>query len=159
MQASRLYGVTISLAKAGLTAGTTSTYTTTAATAGAIAGKCTTPLAVQTNTATPTSQGDGSSFTVVAKNRGSVFVFCTDIDGAIKVFQGSVEDLDDSGNFEIVPQFPTVDFELYMPFGYVLIRNGSSGSDWTFGSNNWDATGITDTFVDIATLPQRPQEP
>ena len=155
-QSSDLQGVTISVAKAGLAAGTTSTYTTAAATAGSIGGKFTTALAAQTNTATPTTQGDGSAFTAVAASQCSVFVACTVAAGTIAVFQGSVEDLDDADAVEIAPDFPSIDTETYMPFGYVVIVNDSTGSAWTFGASNWAATGVTDTFTDVSTLPLRP---
>lgn len=156
-QASDLRGVTQSFAKAGLTAGTTSTYTTTAATVCAIGGKFATALSTQTNTATPTTQGDSSAFTVVAAGQISVFVFCVVAAGTIAVFQGSVEDLDAADTVEVAPQFPNIDLETYCPFGYAVVLNASTGSNWTFGSSSWGAAGITDTFTDVTVLPQRPQ--
>ena len=156
-QASDLKGVTLSVAKAGLTAGTTSTYTTTAATACMIGGKFATALSVQTNTATPTTQGDGSAFTVVTPGQVSVFVFCVVAGGTIAVFQGSVENLDDGNAVLIAPSFPAIDLETYCPFGYAVVLNADTGSNWTFGSSSWGAAGITDTFTDVGTLPFRPQ--
>lgn len=156
-QASDIRGVTICTAKAGLAAGTTSTYTTAAATGGSIGGKFATALAAQTNTATPTTQGDSSAFTALAASEGSVYVFCIVAAGTIAVFQGSVETLDSGNNFEIAPAFPDIDLETYLPFGYVVIKNDSTGSAWTFGSSSWTATGVTDTYTDVTTLPLRPQ--
>ena len=157
-QASDIRGATICTTKAGLTAGTTSTYTTTAAVNGAIAGKFVTALSAQTNTATPTTDFNGDAFTALAASQGCIFVFSITSAGALAIHQGAVEELDDSNAFKVSPSFPAVDLETYLPFGYVVILNGSTGSSWTFGASNWTATGITDNFADISTLPLRPQE-
>ena len=156
-QASDLRGATFCTEKAGLAAGTTTTYTTANATGGSIEGKFVTALAAQTNTATPTTDGNGDAFTALAVNKGSVFVFCLNSAGALKVFQGSVEDYDDDEGFDVAPEFPYIDLGTYMPFGYAVVKNDSTGSSWTFGASNWGATGITDTFTDVTTLPLRPQ--
>ena len=156
-QASDIRGATFCTVKAGLTAGTTTTYTTTAAVGGSIGGKFVTALAAQTNTATPTTDGNGDDFTAVGANKGSVFVATLVAAGTIAVFQGAVEDCSDGGVFDIAPSFPAIDLETYMPFGYVVIKVDSTGSDWTFGASNWTATGVTDTFTDVTTLPLRPQ--
>lgn len=156
MQSNDVQGLTISLAKAGLTAGTTSTYTTAAATAGSIGGKFVTPLTAQTNTATPTTDGNGDAFTSVGDDQGCVFVFCTNAAGAIKVFQGNVVDLDAAGNFKFAPDFPAIDLTAFMPFGYVVLEN-ETGSAFDFGSSSFATAGITDTWHDVTTLPTRPQ--
>ena len=157
MQSNDAKGLTICTAKAGLTAGTTTTYTTAAATGGSIRGEFVTALSAQTNTATPTTDANGDAFTAVGASKGSVFVFCLTAAGALAVLQGSVEDLDASGNFEAAPDFPAVDIDTLVPFGFVVIKVDSTGSDWTFGASNWTATGVTDTFTDVTTLPLRPQ--
>jgi len=149
----------ICLSKAGLTAGTTSTYTTTVAVAGAIRGEHVTPLAIQTNTATPTTDWAGNAFTALAASQACVFVFCLVAAGTIAVVQGPVVDLDAS---DAIPEnkgleFPGIDATL-MPFGFAVVKNGSTGSSWTFGAESWGATGIVDTFTDVAFLPDRPQQ-
>lgn len=157
-QASDLRGATICIAKAGLAAGSTTTYTTAAATGGSIAGKFATALGAQTNTATPTTDATtGAAFVALAANEGSVFVFSINSAGTIKVHQGSIESCDNSGNFSVAPSFPSINLETYLPFGYVVIKADSTASAWTFGSSNWTATGITDTYTDVTTLPLRPQ--
>jgi hypothetical protein len=155
-QASDLRGITLGTVAAGLIAGTTTTYTTTGIVTGAIAGVFATPLAAQTNTATPTTQGDGSAFTALAASQGTVFVCCITAAGAIAVFQGEVETLDSANEFLIAPAFPIIDLETYLPFGYMVIKAASTASAWTFGASNWTATGITDTFADLMTMPRRP---
>lgn len=156
-QASDIRGATICTSKAGLTAGTTTTYTTAAAVNGSIGGEFVTALAAQTNTATPTSDGNGDDFTALAASQVSVFVYCLNAAGALKVFQGSVEDLDAGNAVVTAPDFPYIDLSTYMPFGYVVVLNSSAGSAWTFGASNWTATGVTDTYTDVTTLPLRPQ--
>lgn len=156
-QASDLQGATISTAAAGLVAGTTTTYTTSAATAGSIGGKFATALAAQTNTATPTTDGNGNAFTALAASEGCVFVFCVVAAGTIAVFQGPSEVLDGANDFESACDFPYIDLSTYLPFSYVVVKNDSTGSAWTFGASNWTATGVTDTYTDVTTLPLRPQ--
>ena len=157
-QASDIRGATLCTQEGGLAAGTTSTYTTATVVRGSIGGKFVTELAAQTDTATPTTQGDGSAFTALAASQGSVYVFCLVAAGTIAVFQGSVEDLDGADEFKHAPQFPGIDTETYMPFGYVVIINDSTGSAWTFGASNWTATGVADTYTDVTTMPRRPVE-
>lgn len=140
---------------AGLIGGTTTTYTTTGVITGTIDGVFATVLSAQTNTATPTTDADGNAFTALAASQVSVFLFGITAAGAIAVRQGSVEDLDDAGVVSKRPQFPAVGDD-FLPFGYGVIVNGSTGSAWTFGASNWTATGIVDTFTDIGTMPPRP---
>lgn len=158
MRLNSLSAITCALAKAGLTAGTTNTYTTTAAVATVFKGKFGTAFGTKTNQATPTTDyRTGAAFTALAINEGCVFVWGCIADGTVKVVQGSIEDLDsNTGAFKVAPQFPSIP-DLMCPFGYVVIQNDSTGSAWTFGSSNWTATGITDTWVDVMVLPDRPQ--
>lgn len=155
-------GVTLNTTNAGLAAGTTSTYTTTATTACLIQGKWGTTLAAQTNTATPTTDvNTGAAFVAQTDNTACVYVFGVNAAGAIKVAQGSVVDTETgvtttAGAFKVGPQFPTLPDD-FCPLGYVLIRTAPSASDWTFGSSNWDATGVTDAWVNVGQLPLRPQ--
>ena len=47
----------------------------------------------------------------------------------------------------------------FCPIGYIIVKLGPDAvATWTFGTNNLSSvTGVTYTFVDIATLPDRPQ--
>ena len=152
-------GLTMCTEKAGLTAGTTSTYTTANATGGFINGKFVTALAAQTNTATPTTDArTGAAFVALAASQGCVFVYGLNAAGAIQVIQSEVLSLDaDTNDFKDAqaPQFPVIP-DTVMPFGYVVVKNGSTGSAWTFGSSSWTATGVTDTYTDVGVLPPRP---
>jgi|10_taG_2_1085330.scaffolds.fasta_scaffold00879_7 hypothetical protein len=149
-----------------LSAGTTSTYTTDVATAGIINGKFITALAAQTNTATPTTDArTGSAF--VAQGGGAdtgrsvgticVYVFGTTLAGAVAVTQGSIENLADTADNVLVrPDFPSLPDD-FCPFSYVILTAGNGASAWTFGSSNWAATDVTDVYVNIGQLPDRPQ--
>jgi hypothetical protein len=150
--------LTMATTKAGLTAGTTTTYTTANTVQYSIKGKAYSKTAV-TNSATPTTDATtGAAYNGVTANNGCVFVFGFDSSGAIKVSQGGIQALDTSGAFIISPQFPALP-DTICPFGYLVFKGGSTLSGtWTFGSSNLSGvTGATYTFVDIQTLPDRPQ--
>ncbi len=160
--------LTICLSKVTLAAGTTSTLSTTGTTTFAIRGKAYTKT-VLANVATPTTDfATGAAFLPVAANYGSVYTIGFDHSGNLKAVQGTIVPLDGivSSNlfYPNAPQFGGLgpagsgstnnDF---CPIGYIVIKNGTTGSAWTFGWSNWDATGITATYVDVITMPDRPQ--
>lgn len=155
--------LTMALGKAALAAGTTTTLTVGTTTAYAIKGKAYSKSSVS-NTATPTTDAaTGSAFTAVAVGYGCVFVICVDTAGAIKVVQGSQQVLNGatdgaSALFITAPQFPVVPDTL-CPLGYLVTKVGTSGSAWTFGSSNLAGppSNVLHTFVDVVTLPDRPQ--
>lgn len=157
--------ITMATTKAGLSAGTTTTYSTANTVQYGIRSKAFLKTAV-TNGATPTADiVDGLAFSPLAfpanatvGGQGSVYVFCFNAAGTIGVAQGSVEQLDVSGNFVIAPQFPVIP-DTHCPFGYLVVRLGATAAaNWTFGTNNLSGvTGVTYTFVDVYNLPDRPQ--
>lgn len=156
--------LTMCVSKATLAAsGAATTWSTTGATLYCIKGKAYTTSAAA-SAASPTSDAVlGTTFAsnTLAANQGTVFVWCYDGSSttaatAIKVCQGSEEALDVSGNFLKAPEFPAVSDTL-CPFAYTIVKNGSTGSAWTFGTSNWNATGITLAHQDVMTLPGRPQ--
>lgn len=152
-----LFGALMCTVKAALAAGTTTTYSTTGTTLYCIGGKAYSKAAV-TNGATPTTDvNTETAFIGVEANKASVFVFGYNAAGTVKVAQGSVEDLDVSGNFITLPEFPAIPDD-FCPFGYLLIQCDSTASTWTFGSSNQaSATGVTYTRQDVMTMPTRPQ--
>lgn len=160
--------LTICTSVAALAAGTTTTFSTTGATLYSIRGKAFSTSAAS-NAATPTTDANtGAAFVTLAPNRGCVFVFCYDGTSAtaataIKVVQGPVEVLDGatagaSANFITAPQFPAIPSRL-CPFGYVVTKVGASGSAWTFGTSNLAGppSNVLHTFVNVMTMPDRPQ--
>lgn len=145
--------------KAGAAVGTTTTTSFTAnPLAYAINGKHLTKATV-TNGATPTTDvNTGAAFPSVAANKGTVLVFGYNAAGTLQVAQGSIEDLDASGNFLQAPEFPAIPDGM-CPYAYFIVQVGSTGSAWVCGSSNFAGppTGVTFTIVDIAELPNRPQ--
>lgn len=143
--------------------GAATTWSTTGATLYCIGGKAFSTAAAS-SAASPTTDGlTGATFASrpLAANTGTVFLWCYNGGGtaatAVRVIQGSVEALDASGNFVFAPQFNVAPEDLLCPFAYTVVRNGASGSNWTFGTSNWNATGITLAHVNIMTMPGRPQ--
>ena len=167
--------VTMNFTKATLAAGTTTTISTTGTTTYAIRGKFYSKTAI-TNGATPTTDwATGLVFKPIpipntapnlALGYGSIYAVGLDSTGAIRVVQGTIEALDVNGNFINAPQFGgdgpagsgKTDSD-FCPIGYIVVQLGSTAvATWTFGTNNLSGvTGVTYTFVDVATLPDRPQ--
>lgn len=156
-------GLTLNHVNAGFVAGTTSTYTTTATTVCSIRGKFATGLSAQTNTASPTTDATtGSAFVALTDNQATVLVWGVNAAGEIQLSQGSIVPTETgsgttAGAFRDIPQFPRLPDD-FCPCAYCLVRTAPDASDWTPGTSNWTATGITaSTFQNIATLPDRPQ--
>lgn len=161
MQSIDSQGLTQCLSKASLAAGTTTTFNTTGATQYCIRSKMFSTAAAA-NAATPTLDSNtGKAFKPVNPNKGSVFVFAYDgqatAAAAIKVFQGTIEDLDAAGGFTRAPEMPSLP-DTVCPIAYMLVQVGSAGSAWTFGASNQSgATGVNYTRQDISLVPDRPQ--
>lgn len=165
MDAQAMAPLTANLTASVLAHGTTTTLSQTNAATYAIKGKLYAQASAWSNTATPTKDwATGNAFNVIAANQGSVFAVGLDSTKTMRVIQGTIEALDTSGNFIRAPMFGglgpvgqgSTDND-FCPVGYIVVKNGSTGSNWTFGTNNYNATGITFTCVDVATLPDRPQ--
>lgn len=148
----------MTLNKAGAAVGTTTTHSFTAnPLLFTVNGKMYTKATV-TNGATPTTDGvTGLAFTAIPVNGISVFAWCYDAGGNTKVVQGSVESMDIAGNALKAPNLPVLP-DTMTPFAYLVTKVGSTGAAWTMGTSNLaTTTGVTQTFVDVAVLPDRPQ--
>lgn len=122
----------------------------------AIRGKAYT-LGAQSGATTPTTDtGTGVAIPSLAKNYGTSFVWGVNASGTVQVIQGSVNALDVGGLFILPPTFPALP-DNFCPLAYTIHKNGSTGSAWTFGTSNWNATGMTNTVVNLATMPDHPQ--
>lgn len=131
-------------------------YDTTVIIEYAIGGKAYRKAAV-TDGVTPTTDGTTGSAMTVTANYGTVVVWALNSSGTVSCYKGTTESLDSSGAFINAPQFPAVP-DTVCPFAYTVIKGGSTVSGtWTFGSSNWNATGITATHTNVFTLPGRPQ--
>jgi len=153
--------ITACFTKAAVAAGTTTTLSMTTAPNYAIRGKAYKLGSAWSNQATPTTDANtGAAFTGVLANYGSVYIIGLNAAGTMKVAQGSIEALDTSGNFVKAPQFPALPDD-FCPVAYLVIKAGSTANNttgWVFGtSNNSSVTGITYTFQDISSLPDRLQ--
>jgi len=145
----------------GITAQTATTFSATPAGTGAVMQYCVKGKACNkaaiSGGATPTTDAvTGAAFTALAANEGCVYVYGLDAAGNIKVIAGNIQTLDSGGSFTSRSEFPVVP-DTIAPFCYVVCKNGSTGSAWTFGTSNWDATGMTATPVNVLCLPARPQ--
>ena len=155
--------ITINLGNAGAVAGTTSTFTTTAATNCVIAGKFCTPLAVQTNAASPTlDAATGLAFTAMTPNQACALVFGVNAAGALLVCQGkpvatNLGVTTTAGSLMNDPQFPGLP-DNFCPVAYTIVRTAPSAAPWTPGTGAWAASGVSaSTFTNVAWLPPRPQ--
>lgn len=156
-------GMTVNQTNAGLTVGTGVNYTTAVTTSCVIKGKFATTLGAQTNTATPTVDATtGASFTLtpLGAQQGTVFVYGTNLAGAIKVAQGSIVATElgvttTAGAWIVAPQFPALPDD-FCPIGYQLIRTSPTGAAFTMGVTSMALSGLNVTTVNVHTLPDRP---
>jgi hypothetical protein len=150
-------GLTMCVSKAALANGTTTTLTNTGAVLYSINGKAYSAAALS-NTAPPsTDLNTGVACPAIPANFGSIFYFGYNAAGTFSVVMGSIEALDVGGKFINAPREPAMPAN-FCPFAYLIIQVGSTGSAWTLGSSNTTgATGVTYTYQDIMTLPDRLQ--
>ncbi|MDD1623572.1 MAG: hypothetical protein LUO94_02250 [Methylococcaceae bacterium] len=157
-----LRGLTMGLVSPALVKGANKSYTTTVTSAGIINGKYVTPLTAQTAQAVPTTDATtGAAFVALATQQATVVVVGQNAAGTIQASQGTIVPTalgvtTTAGSFINYPQFPALPAD-FIVFGYLLARTAPSATSWTFGTDNWAATGVTCTeFVQCAVLPARP---
>jgi hypothetical protein len=160
MQANELRGVNMAFTSGILTGtGAETVYDTTATITFTVDGKLRAKTAV-TDGVTPTTDGNtGAAFTPVLPDEVSVFVWALNASGTVSLYQGSVESVDGETNVaKIYPQFPALP-DTVTAFAYTIYQTDgtSSAAGIRPGTDNWNATGLTATHVNISTLPQRPQ--
>lgn len=147
---------TLSFAKVGLIAGTNFSYTTTVATDYIINGKFGVKFATKTNQALPSTDASTElAFVTIPDDKGCALLFGVNAAGAIQLTQGDLKDVDPgTTEFVIAPPFAGVPAD-FCPIGYAILIN-DSGSDYIIGATDW--ADIDTTFVNVAMLPDRPQE-
>ncbi len=157
-----LPSLTMGTIKTGLVKGTTSTLTTTVTSAGMINGKYVSGVTALTNSAAPTTDAvSGAAFVPLTNNKATVLVVGQNAVGTVLMAQGSIVDTQvgvttTAGSFISAPQFPTLPDD-FMVWGYNLVRTAPSASDYTPGTSEWAATGVTvSEFVQCGVLPDRP---
>lgn len=155
-------GLTAAFSSGALTAtGAETVHDTTAAIVFSVDGALYSAASITDGT-TPTTDGNtGAAFNALAANEGCAFVWCLSAatTPTVSVMQGPVTGLYADGEFKggDAPQFPYIP-DNKCPFAYQIVKNGSTGSAWTIGTSNWNATGITDLIVNVSTLPTRPAD-
>jgi len=155
-QATNVRGATMATSSAGLTAaGAETVYDTGATLQYAIGGKAYTKSAV-TDGVTPTLDGNGDALDTLIANQGCVLVWAINSAGTVAIFQSDVVAMED-GAFLETPDFPTFDEDTWCAFAYQVLKAGSTAGTITIGSSNWNATGFTNSIVNVHTLPARPQ--
>lgn len=122
--------------------------------------------AVSNTEATPTTDlVTGAAFLPVNDLKASLFVICLDESGGLAAVQGKVVDTDAAGTILTGLEFPqvpeTVGTKGYCPIGYLVVKASAAyvatSTGWLFGTHNTTGvTGITYTFVNCSTLPDRP---
>lgn len=148
-------GITAAFTSGLLTAtGAETVHDTTVTIVFAINGVLYTKTAI-TDGATPTTDGrTGSAFTALAADQACNFVWCLDSSGNVKVCQGPIRDVDgDTDIPKIYPEFPSIPDTL-CPFAYQRVQTAGTSTAWTFGTSNWNATGVTDAIKNVSTLPR-----
>lgn len=113
-----------------------------------------------TDGATPTTDGNtGAAFTAVLPDKVSVFVWGLNASATVSLYQGNVQDVDGTTDAALqYPQFPTIP-DGVTPFAYMIYQTDgtSAAAGLRPGTDNWNATGLTVTIVNVSTLPLRPQ--
>ena len=91
---------------------------------------------------TPTTDGNtGLGMTLVA-NQAAAFVWAVDASGTVKVFKGPTVAWTDTSAGSTVCPLPSIPGNV-TPFAAHTVQAGSTTSGtWTFGTSNWNATGI-----------------
>lgn len=138
-------------------AGAETVYDTTVTISFSVDGVMATKTAV-TDGVTPTTDiATGAAFVPLAADQSCCFVWMMTVGGTVAVAQGPIIDIDpDTDRPQTqAPLFPRVPAG-YCPFAYQIVQTNGSSSAWTFGTSNWNATGVTDIIKNVSTLPDRP---
>lgn len=162
MDATALRGLTAQLANATVLGVAGTTLNLSVATLVSIGGKLVNK-AISNTEATPTLDAStGLTFRPVPAGKGTVFVIGLVAAGTLAICQGELLDLDASGNFITAPEFPANIPDTVCPIAYLVLKAGATyvatTTGWLMGVHNTTGvTGITYTYVNISTLPSRPQ--
>lgn len=134
------------------------TYSTTAAIAHCIRGQHYSKGTVTNGTFPTTDILTGAAFVALAADKATSLLWGLDEDQAVVVAQGNIIDVDPDtdlldGQGHLIPK---LDSKLYCPFALTLHQRDGTGSLWTPGTSDWDATGLTDAIYNLATMLDRP---
>lgn len=92
---------------------------------------------------TPTTDGASGSAMTLTANQAAAFVWAVDSSGTVKVYKGPTVTWTDTTASSTACQLPVLPGNV-APFAAHTVQAGSTTSGtWTFGSSNWNATGIS----------------
>lgn len=156
MQDTTIYGSNACLSSGLLTAtGAETVYDTTVTIDYVLDGVIASKTAVTDGTTPTTDYVSGDAITLTA-SKARVVVWGLISGGTVKVIAGDIVDWDGTA-FNVAPPMPTIP-DTFVPFATQLIKGASTVSGtWTFGSSNWNATGITSSIKNVAWMPSRPR--
>lgn len=120
-----------------------------------IRGKMYSKSGTNADQVTPTTDANTAAAITLAANQLRVVVWCYNASGAVKVAAGDVVSWDGTVATPM-PSFPNIPNDL-CPFAYQVLKGASNASTITFGTSNWNATGFTNTIVNVSQLPDAPQ--
>lgn len=138
------------LNKAGAVVGTTTTLSFTASPLQYKIKGRTYSKATVTNGATPTTDiVTGIAFTAIPVGSCGVFMLGYDAGGTLRVSQSASMLMDVNNAPIVLPQLPTVP-DTVCPYAWVLVKVGTGGAAWTFGTSNFAGppTSVVFVFVD-----------
>lgn len=135
--------------------GAETVYDTTVTINYVIDGKIDTRTAVTDGVTPTTDHVTGAAITLTA-NKSRCVVWGLIAGDTVKCIAGPIVDWNGSA-YNVPPSFPAIP-DAFVPFAYQIIKGASTVSGtWTFGTSNWNATGVTSAIVNVAVLPSRPQ--
>lgn len=138
--------------------GAETVHDTTVTLTASLNGKIITKTAVTDGVTPTTDHATGEAITLEA-NQARVVVWGYNASGTVKCVAGPVVSQVSGAYGNIAPDFPGIPSDI-VPFAYQVIEAASTTVGvWTFGSSNWNATGISATIVNVSQLPDRPVYP
>lgn len=104
--------------------------------------------------ATPTTDGTSGAAMTLTANKAACWVWGINAAGTISVYKGTTVDYTDTSANSTYCPLPLIPATI-CPFAVVVIKAGATTvGTWTFGSSNWNATGIVvDTVKNLAGAP------
>jgi hypothetical protein len=150
-------GLTACFAKAVLadSAGANTNYSTTTAFNYALQGAAQLKAIISATTVPTTDGNTGAAFVALQPSRRCTFVFGVNAAGTVTVYQGGITTVDASNLPVTMGQLPQIPATV-CPFGMITYQTTSASSAWTFGSSNFNATGVTRLATNLSTYPSRP---
>lgn len=135
--------------------GADATFDTTTTLLFAIKGLLYSKTAVTNGSAPTTDAFTAAAFKALATGKTCVFVWGYNAAGTVQVAQGPIVATADVTNGKAALEFPSIP-DTMCPFAYHSVSHANATA-WTFGTSNWNATGVTiDTVIPVSQLPAQP---